>query len=139
MIKGEIHILPTDNTPEFHFNPRGVIDIRGRGLFGNNKEFSARIMNWIDEYLINPAEITNVSLEFEYLDSFSTTILVSILRKLSQVGQQSKKLIIKWYYEEDDEDILERGEYISETFNIPIVFIMIDSNSPVFSVATPEF
>jgi hypothetical protein len=84
-------------------------------------------MNWIDEYLSNPAEITYVNIAFEYLNSFSTTILVSILRKLSQVILQSKKLVIQWYYEEDDEDILERGEYISSTFDIPIKFIIINN------------
>jgi len=124
MITGEIHILPTDNTPEFNFSSEGMIKIRGRGLFQNKTEVIEQIMNWIDEYLRNPAEITYVILAFEYLNSFSTTILVSILRKLSQVILQSGKLVIKWYYEEDDEDILERGEYISSTFDIPIEFIV---------------
>ena len=123
MITGEIHILPTDNTPEFLFNPEGIIKIRGRGLFENKTEVTKQIMNWIDEYLNNPAEITYVIIAFEYLNSFSTTILVSILRRLSQVILQSEKLVIQWYYEEDDEDILERGEYISSTFDIPIKFI----------------
>jgi hypothetical protein len=36
---------------------------------------------------------------------------------------QSKKLLIQWYYEEDDEDMFERGEYISMTFDIPVTFI----------------
>jgi hypothetical protein len=47
-----------------------------------------------------------------------------MLRKFSQVLIQSGKLVVQWYYEEDDEDILERGEYISSTFNIPIIFIL---------------
>jgi hypothetical protein len=124
MKAGELHILPTDNTPDFLFNPEGTITIRGRGLFGNKTEATEQIMNWVDEYLSNPAEITYVIIAFEYLNSFSTTILVSILRKLSQVILQSKKLVIQWYYDEDDEDILERGEYISSTFDIPIKFIL---------------
>jgi SiaC family regulatory phosphoprotein len=121
---GELHILPTDNTPEFLFSPDGMIKIRGRGLFQNKTETIEQIMNWIDEYLSNPAEITYVIIAFEYLNSFSTTILVSILRKLSQVILQSEKLVVQWYYEEDDEDIVERGEYISSAFNIPITFIL---------------
>ena len=40
---------------------------------------------------------------------------------------QNRKLVIQWYYEHDDYDILERGEYISSTFNIPIEFIITDS------------
>ncbi|HEY5122336.1 MAG TPA: hypothetical protein VIK14_01230 [Ignavibacteria bacterium] len=37
MITGEIHILPTDNAPEFNFSSEGMIKIRGRGLFQNNR------------------------------------------------------------------------------------------------------
>lgn len=121
---GNIHILPTHNMPEFLLVAEGIIKIKGRGLSGNNAEVNEQIMNWIDEYKNNPAEITYVIIALEYLNSASTYILVSILKRLSQVILQSGKLIINWYYEEDDEDILERGEYISETFKIPIKFIM---------------
>ena len=120
----ELHILPTENTPEFLFSPDGMMRIKGRGLFQNKTEEIEQIMTWIDDYLANPAEKTYVIIAFEYLNSFSTTILVSILRKLSKVILQSDKLVIQWYYEEDDEDIIERGEYIASTFNIPIVFIL---------------
>jgi len=124
MMSGELHILPSDNTPEFLFNPDGMIKIRGRGLFGNNTEATEQLGMWIDKYVTNPAEITYVILAFEYLNSSSTIIIVSILRKLSQAIRQPKKLVIQWYYEEDDDDILERGECISSTLDIPIEFIV---------------
>jgi hypothetical protein len=127
MVIDEIHILPTDKTPEFILSPEGIIKIKGRGLFGSKTEVSKEIKNWIDAYLRNPAETTYVIIAFEYLNSFSTTILVSILKKLSQVALQTKKFVIQWYYEEGDYDILERGEFISATFNIPITFIMTNS------------
>ena len=124
MATGEVHILPTGNTPEFIFKHEGYIKIKGRGLFETNTEFFEQILNWFDEYLRNPAEITYVIFAFEYLNSSSTIIIVSILRKLSQVIRQSKKLVIQWYFEEDDDDILERGECISSTLDIPIEFIV---------------
>jgi hypothetical protein len=129
MKQGEIHILPTNNTPEFIFNPDGIIKIKGRGLFGNKTEVSDQILVWIDSYIENPAETTYVIIAFEYLNSFSTALLVSILKKFSQVLLKSKKLVIRWFYEEDDEDILERGEYISSSFDIPIEFIMTNNAS----------
>jgi hypothetical protein len=127
MTLGELHILPTENTPEFIFSPDGMMRIKGRGLFQNTTEAIEQIMRWIDNYLDNPAEKTYVIIAFEYLNSFSTTILVSILRKMSKVILHSEQLVVQWYYEEDDEDIIERGEYIASTFNIPIVFILTKS------------
>lgn len=126
METGEIHILPTDTAPEFIFGPDGMLKIRGRGLYSNCSEVSAEVDRWIDKYLVDPAEVTYLIIALEYLNSFSTAILVSIIRKLNRVVLQSKKLVIQWYYEDDDEDMLERGEYISITFDIPITFIETD-------------
>lgn len=124
MTISEIHILPTSNTPEYHLDPNGFIKIKGRGLMGANSEVSKVLMNWIDIYLKDPADTTYVILAFEYLNSFSTTILVSILKELRKVETMNKKFIIHWYHEEDDDDILERGEFISGTFNMPIEFLV---------------
>jgi hypothetical protein len=129
MAAGKLHILPTGNTPEFLLNSDGIIKIKGRALAGNNSEEFQSIMNWIDEYLKNPAEITYVIIALEYLNSLSTTILVSLLRKLALVTINRGRLDIQWFYEEDDEDIIERGEFISSTFNIPIKFKLITNIS----------
>ena len=128
---GDIHILPTSSTPEYRLYHEGIIKIQGRGLIETKVEISEQIMKWIDNYLQNPAEITYVIISFEYLNSSSTAILVSIIRKIAKVMLQMKKFVIKWYYEEDDDDILERGEYIASAFNIPIEFIPVNDISTI--------
>jgi hypothetical protein len=120
----EIHISRTNQTPEFIFNPDGIIKIVGRGLFIDKPEITDQLICWIDDYLRNPAKVTYVTIAFEYLNSLSTIILVTILQNLSKIRKQSKTLIIKWYYEDDDEEILERGKYIAFSFDIPIEFIV---------------
>jgi hypothetical protein len=121
---GEVHILPTDKTPDILLNPEGIIKIKGRAIDENLKKAPNEIMNWIDAYLLNPADQTDVIIALEYLNSFNTIIIVSVLRKLSQVNQLSKKLVIKWYIENDDDDLRDRSESISSALNIPIEFIM---------------
>jgi hypothetical protein len=123
MLTGEIHILPSANTPEFRLCSDGMLKIRGRGLYKTKAEDVDQVQKWIDEYLKNPAEVTYVVIAFEYLNSLSTIFLVSFLLRLKEVILQSKKIVIQWYYEEDDEDMFERGEYISMSYDIPITFI----------------
>jgi hypothetical protein len=41
------------------------------------------------------------------------------------VTLKNKKFVVNWYYEEGDEDILERGEYFSSVLDIPFNFFMI--------------
>jgi hypothetical protein len=119
----ELHILSLKDSPEITLNPEGFIRIDGRGIIGHNYETSEQILNWIYEYLKNPCEITIVIIALEYLNSLSTIILVSILKEITKVVQQNKQYFVHWCYEEDDEDLFERGEYISTTLNIPIDFI----------------
>jgi hypothetical protein len=122
----EVHILATNKNPEVLLNPEGIIKIKGRAIDESRTKFSEQVMTWIDSYILNPAQSTEVTIALEYLNSFNAIILASFLKKLSQLNQQSRKLVIRWYIEEDDEDLLERGEYISSTLNIPIEFIMTD-------------
>jgi hypothetical protein len=135
LIMDEIHISRTNQTPEFIFNPAGIIKIVGRGLFNDKPEFTNQLISWIEEYLRNPAKITQVTIAFEYLNSLSTIILVTLLQSLSRITGKSKTLIIKWYYEDDDEEILERGKYIAFSFDIPIEFIITDD---IFTCLLPE-
>ena len=121
-----VNILPTNNTPEVLLDPKGIIRIKGRAIDESRTKFSDQIMIWIDDYLLNPAQSTNVVIALEYLNSFNSLFLASALKKLLQVNQQSKKLFIKWYIEKDDDDLFERGQYISSTLDIPIEFILVD-------------
>jgi hypothetical protein len=125
MESADLHILPASNRPEFLLSLSGVLEIRGRALLADEDEVVNQVLNWIDVYLDNPAEITTVIIGFEYLNSFSTLILVNILKKLSAVIQHPKKLVIRWFYEEDDDDIIERGQAISTIISCPIEFIQV--------------
>ena len=121
-----VHILPTNKTPEVLLNPEGNIKLSGRAIDESRTKFSEQIMIWIDSYVLNPAESTEVVIALEYMNSFNSIILATVLKKLSQVNQLSKKLVVRWYIEQDDDDLLERGQYISSVLNLPIEFIMTD-------------
>jgi len=120
----EIHISRTNLTPEYIFNQEGIIKIKGRGLYCDKPELSGQLICWIEEYLNNPAKITYVTIAFEFLNSVTTAVLVSILRRLSKIIIQPEKLVVQWYYEADDDNILDRGKYVSSSCDIPIEFIL---------------
>lgn len=122
----KLHILSTKSTPEIIFNPSGNLLIKGRAMVTSKPEAYNQIMRWIDQYLENPADMTYLIVGLEYLNSFSTTVLASLLLRISRVMIENKKYSIQWYYEDGDDDILERGQYISAVHKIPIKFIPVD-------------
>jgi hypothetical protein len=123
----EVHILPTKTTPEIFLNPKGIIKIKGRAIDESRDKAPEQMTTWIDAYVLNPPQLTEVIIALEFLNSFNTLVLTSTLKKISQVIRLGKKIAIRWYYEEDDVDIFERGEYISATVNIPTEFIKTDN------------
>jgi hypothetical protein len=126
-------ILSTKSTPEIILNPEGIIIIRGRSMNGNLTELIGEIEEWIDKYVVNPAEVTYVDFYLEYFNKTNSKVIISMLRKMESLKNLNKKLVVNWYYEEGDEDILEKGEFLSDELNIPFNFI------EIFDALLPEY
>jgi SiaC family regulatory phosphoprotein len=121
----ELRLLATKNTPEIILNPEGRIKIRGRSIHENVIDFFAPVEDWITEYILDPAEVTTVDINLEYFNSSSAKVFVHLLQKIGYVSLKHKKFVFNWYYEDGDDDILERGEFFSSVLDVPFNFIMI--------------
>jgi hypothetical protein len=121
----EVRILPTKKSPEIIMNPDGIIKIRGRSIHEDVTEFFEPVAAWITEYVEDPADVTCVDVTLEYFNSASAKVFITLFQKVTYVSLKHKKFIFNWYYEEGDEDILERGEYISSVLDVPFKFIKI--------------
>ncbi len=119
----ELRIAPTKYSPEVIMSPDGIIKIKGRSIHENIVDFYKPVSEWVNEYIKVPADITCADVNLEYFNSASAKILIQLFQRLSHVQLKYKKFIINWYYEEGDEDILERGEYFSSVLNIHFNFI----------------
>ena len=119
----ELRISPTKNTPEIILNPEGIIRIKGRSIHENVTDFFEPVEDWISEYIKAPSEITSVDMNLEYFNSASAKVFIHILQKITYVTLKHKKFIFNWYYEDGDEDILERGEYFASILDVKFNFI----------------
>jgi hypothetical protein len=124
-------IESTKNTPEITLNPEGIISIKGRSMNVNMTEFFKQIENWIDLYLSDPADETCFDIYLEYLDTTNLNFYITLLKKLELIKLKNKKYTINWYYEEGDEDIVEKGEDISSILNVPFNFIMLHEHNDI--------
>lgn len=113
-----LHLTRTNKTPEVYCNPQGIIRIIGRGIDVNAEP--EELTRWINEYVANPAETTTVYIAFEYINTVRFRKLFELLRSLIMI---KSKVLIHWYYEFDDVDMQERGEYLSMSLNYPIQYI----------------
>ena len=127
MSKRQKIISPTKNTPEVILDPKGTIKLTGRLIPENAEDFFNPIEEWINEYFNNSAEITCVEICIEYINSAGTKYLLDIIHRITHVhlNKNINKFIINWYYNDEDEDMLEKGKIFSSNLDVPFNFIKI--------------
>jgi len=122
---GNLSFEGTSKIPEVILNPDGIIQINGRWIEDLSCENYNAIMDWIGNYAKNPGEITIVDISLEYFSTRNLTSFLNIFRRLICVMSLNKKLVTNWYYEAGDDEMLERGKYISSMVKMPFNFICV--------------
>ena len=106
-----VHIEGTTETPEILMDKvEGKFKFAGRSLPENPKTFYASVKSWLAVYIENPCEYTHVTFMYDYFNTASSKVIMEIIDMLKEVEKRNGKLIIDWYYHEDDDDMLEAGE-----------------------------
>ena len=114
-------------TPTVNLNPEtGTIEIKGRSIPENSIEFYKPVVDWLEEYGKGPKEKTNVNIQLEYFNTSSSKCILDVLKKLESIAKAGNDMVINWYYEEDDEDMLEAGEDYQSIIKIPFKMIEIE-------------
>ena len=57
----------------------------------------------------NGSQIAYLEFKLEYFNTSSTLIIRNVIRKLASINHQTE-LKVKWYFENDDEDMQEAGD-----------------------------
>jgi SiaC family regulatory phosphoprotein len=104
-------------------NPNGHLELKGRSIPENSLEFYKPLIDWLDEYSRGSASETNVHVQLEYFNTSSSKCLLDFFKRLESIGS---KVTIHWYYEQDDEDMLEAGEDYEAIINVPFKMIEVE-------------
>ncbi len=114
----------TEITPQVHLDKENsIFIIEGKSLPEDVKFFYAPIIEWFEEYIKDPNEETNITLDFEYFNTASSKMILIILSKLRDLIKMGKKVMVIWKYPQYDLELEEAGEEFSELLNIPFSLI----------------
>ena len=91
-------------------NATGVIELSGRSNPENAREFYMPLLDWIKEYQQHPAAETVLNINLEHFNTSSSKFLLDVMRTLKQIYDAGNKCTVNWYYEDDDEEMLESAE-----------------------------
>lgn len=119
-----IFIDGTPKTPNVKFDGNsGSLLLKGRSIPENSIEFYKPLVDWLDEYAHNPKPKTVCDIQLEYFNTSSSKCLLDLFKKMEYMNKNGNDIVINWYYEEDDEDMLEAGEDYQSIINVPFKMI----------------
>lgn len=103
-------IHSTKVTPEILLKTNGDFMIKGRIITDNAITTFEPVFKWLSYF-----ESTRVYFEInlDYLNTSASIHLFSILKQL-EGNPNIEDIVVKWYYDIDDEDHLETGEFYEE-------------------------
>lgn len=117
----------TAKTPEVFFDAqKGFLKIKGRSIPENSIEFYKPLIDWLDEYANQPQTNTSINIQLEYFNTSSSKCILDIFKKLERIHTDGTSVSISWYYEADDEAMLEAGEDYESLIDIPFKLVEID-------------
>jgi hypothetical protein len=119
-----IILQPTPKTPSVKLDAQsGMVEIKGRSIPENSLEFYKPLIEWVEKYAADSQNETNVHIQLEYFNTSSSKCLLDFFKRLETINN---KVVINWYYEQDDEDMLEAGEDYEAIINVPFKMIEVE-------------
>lgn len=120
-MKEALQQKPTIKTPRIHFDPAsGIMELTGRSIPENAYQLYMPLIEWLGQYMENPAPETVFRFKLSYFNSSSTEYILDILKRFDKLYQKRTNVRIEWYYTTDDEDMLQIGNDFKSMVSLPI-------------------
>ena len=119
----KLYIKGTSKTPEINFAP-GLIQISGRSIPEDAVAFYHPLVKWIENYIQSPEEITKVKFNIEYINSGSNRFVYNMLKLIENCHIQGHKISVDWFYEEDDDTIMNLGLDFKTLLSVPFNLVI---------------
>jgi hypothetical protein len=89
--------------PDKHF-----FRFEGISYPSNPSTFFQPVIDWVDEYLsLFNNELISIEIYITYFNTSSSTYLYRIMEQFDAVHKKNKNVTIRWYYDEEEDDVLE--------------------------------
>lgn len=122
----KLHTEATRNTPFLLFDPSvAILELRGRSSPDNSVNFYASLVDALEAYCEQGNKSVIVNIAFEYFNSSTSKIVFDLFRKLAIIDKNGNKVKVNWYFEEDDDDMMEAGEDYADLINVEFELVPI--------------
>ncbi len=119
-----VFLSKTTETPSVRMDVSGaVVELEGNSYPENAFEFYQQIFDWIDEYFKSGSDRLRAVFRLNYFNTSSAKCMLNFMTLLQKYHGQDKMISVEWFYEEDDDDMLEIGKAFSVDFTMPFQLV----------------
>ncbi|NLE33648.1 MAG: DUF1987 domain-containing protein [Bacteroidales bacterium] len=123
----DLLIEKTSKTPRIELKfTSGEILLSGRSLPENATRVYEPVLNWVNNYVIQPQPVTNLRLNVEYFNTSSSLWISKIVKTLTRINNPDYRLMVHIYIPLEEYDDMKRSADIRDSFT-PITDILQDS------------
>jgi len=112
----------TEKTPYISLE-EGLFEFSGRSIVEDSQKIFKPVVERIKTYQPSATSKTVVNFNFDYLNTSSSKCVYDILKVLDDLYSKGHEIIINWYYEEGDNDMLDLGVHLKAFIKAPFNFI----------------
>ncbi len=121
-----LHIEASEDTPKIYFEPDVEIYLlEGKSLPENAIDFYQPVFDWA-QIFFNAKDVPStieINFKLDYFNTASSKQIAKLLR-IIEISPSSENVLIKWYYDEEDTDMLKAGNRYNKLMNIQFEFIV---------------
>ncbi len=113
-----LKIEATKYSPMVELTSEGEMTIRGRSIIEDPQLFYNPIIERIKRC---KSKTFTLTIQLEYMNTSSSKVMLNLLNTIKDYYNRNN-VIVKWFYDSDDEDMLEIGRDYESIICIPIDF-----------------
>jgi len=102
---------------------KGLIEISGRMISDSQPQSFEKVAVWLEKFTEMPPKPTTVNMRLEYFNTPASMRVLGFFRQLEIIHKQTNQVVINWYYEEGDDDMVEAGTDYANIIIIPFILI----------------
>jgi len=110
----------TDDTPEILLDKdTNEFKFSGKSLPEDVRDFYIPVLNWIKEYGNDPNVKTEIEFRMDYFNTASSKQILDVLEAFERIHVAGNDMFVRWFYQEDDDDMEKAGQSFFKIVDIP--------------------
>ncbi|MBC7862800.1 MAG: DUF1987 domain-containing protein [Bacteroidia bacterium] len=117
-----LKLAQEEKTPFIDFDVKtNKLQIKGVSIPEDALSFYKPILHWLGLYMQQRPASAELSFQMEFFNTVSSRLFLEIMKLMQKLKEGGTEVIIRWIFEEDDEDIQEAGENYSQMVDVKFI------------------